>query len=158
MSTLEIRKATAAELDALAPLLAPLPLFTAYNLTAEKLAARWRSGLEKGDGLEIAFDGSQPMGMCWYLPRGVFGTGGYLRTLAVVPTAHSKGIGAQLLRAFEEGCNRPSGGWFLLTSDFNEGAQRFYQRHGYTEVGRMPPGFAAPGIGEVIFWKATPRP
>ena len=86
-----------------------------------------------------------------------FALAGYLRTLAVAPGSHGRGTGALLLAAYERGCESPSGGWFLLTSGFNDGAQRFYQRHGYREVGRLPPGFASPGISEVIFWKGAAR-
>ena len=148
-----IRPATPEDLAALAPRLASLPLFTAYGMDAARLASRWAEGLRKGDRLQIAEAGGALVGMSWFLPRGVFGTGGYLRTLAVAPEAQGQGVGVLLLEDFEAGCSQPSGGWFLLTSDFNEGAQRFYRRHGYSEVGRMPPGFASPRIAEVIFWK-----
>jgi GNAT superfamily N-acetyltransferase len=155
MSPPVIRPATIEDFTLLAPRLAALPLFTAYGLEAARLAARWTEGLAKGDGLLVAESGGALLGLCWFLRRGVFGTGGYLRTIALVPEAVGQGVGPLLLKAFEDGCDRPSGGWFLLTSDFNEGAQRFYQRHGYSEVGRLP-GFAAPHITELIFWK--PRP
>lgn len=151
-----IRPATPEDLTALAPRLAALPLFTAYGMDAAKLASRWADGLKKGDGLFVAEADGALLGVCWYLQRGVFGTAGYLRTIALVPEAHGQGVGPLLLKAYEDGCGQPSGGWFLLTSDFNEGAQRFYQRHGYTEVGRLP-GFAAPNITEIIFWKPRPR-
>jgi ribosomal protein S18 acetylase RimI-like enzyme len=153
MSEPLVRPATVEDLGALAPRLATLPLFTAYGLDAARLASRWTDGLAKGDGLLVAETPGQLLGLCWFLPRGVFGTAGYLRTIALVPEAHGRGIGPLLLKAFEEGCGAPSGGWFLLTSDFNEGAQRFYRRHGYQEVGRLPPGFASSTIGEVVFWK-----
>lgn len=149
---IRLRPATDEDLRALGPKLAPLPLFTAYGLTAEKLTQRWLEGRARSEGLLVAEDEAL-LGICWFLRRGVFGIGGYLRTIALVPEAQGRGVGKLLLEAFEAGCESPSGGWFLLTSDFNEAAQRFYRREGYVEVGRMPPGFAAPGIGEVIFWK-----
>ena len=157
MSESTVRPATLEDLNALAPRLATLPLFTAYGMDAVRLASRWAEGLARGDKLLVAEAEGQLLGLCWFLTRGVFGTAGYLRTIALVPEAHGRGIGPLLLRAFEDGCGQPSGGWFLLTSDFNEGAQRFYRRCGYQEVGRMPPGFASPTIGEVIFWKPRPR-
>lgn len=155
--TVTVRPATEKDLASLAPRLAPLPLFTAYGMDAARLQKRWTEGLGRGDGLLVAEEHGQLLGMCWYLQRGVFGIGGYLRTIAIAPKAQGKGVGLQLLQAFEAGCQQPSGGWFLLTSDFNEGAQRFYKRHGYTEVGRLPPGFASPTIGEIIFWKPGVR-
>ena len=156
-TTPSVRPALERDLELLAGPLAVLPLFTAYGMDAAALQARWMEGLGRGDRLLVAEEAGCLLGLCWFLPRGMFGTAGYLRTIALVPQAHGKGIGPLLLQAFEDGCDRPPGGWFLLTSDFNEGAQRFYRRHGYVEVGRLPPGFAAPGIGEVLFWKPARR-
>ena len=151
-----IRPATPEDLPALAAALAPLPLFKAYGLEATALAARFRGALERGEGLLLATDESGPVGVCWFLTRGTFGTGAYLRTLAIREDRHGSGLGAQLLAAYEAGCGDPPGGFFLLTSDFNEGAQRFYQRYGYHQVGQLP-GFAAPGVTELVFWKPRVR-
>ena len=41
---------------------------------------------------------------------------------------------------------------FLLTSDFNEGAQRFYRRMGYTQIGAIP-SYVVPDVTELIFRK-----
>jgi ribosomal protein S18 acetylase RimI-like enzyme len=154
--TAVIRPATPEDLPALATALAPLPLFKAYGLDATALAARFRGALERGEGLLLALDESGPVGVCWFLTRGTFGTGAYLRTLALREDRQGSGLGARLLEAYEAGCGDPPGGFFLLTSDFNEGAQRFYQRHGYGQVGRLP-GFAAPGVTELVWWKPRVR-
>jgi len=151
-----IRPATPQDLQSLGPPLSQLALFTAYGMDAAALSNRWIDGLARGDGLLIAEAKGQCLGLCWYLRRGVFGSAGYLRTLALVPEALGKGVGPLLLDAYEKGCDTPSGGWFLLTSDFNQGAQRFYQRHGYSEIGRLP-GFAVPHVTELIFWKPRLR-
>jgi GNAT superfamily N-acetyltransferase len=149
-----IRVAVEADLAPLGRLLAPLPLFAAYELTAELLTHRWTQGLERKDGMLVAEADQAPVGLCWFLREGTFANGAYLRTLAVAPGEQSRGTGAALLEAFENACGAPAGGWFLLASDFNDGAHRFYQRHGYAEVGRLP-GFGKPGIVERVFWKPT---
>ena len=41
----------------------------------------------------------------------------------------------------------------LLVSDFNEGAQRFYKRMGYEQIGAIP-GYVLPDVAELIFRKA----
>jgi ribosomal protein S18 acetylase RimI-like enzyme len=151
MSTV-IRPATPEDLPALATALAPLPLFQSYGLDAATLAVRFQGALERGEGLLLATDDSGPVGVCWFLTRGTFGTGAYLRTLAIREDRHGSGLGARLLAAYEAGCGAPTGGYFLLTSDFNTGAQRFYQRHGYRQVGQLP-DFAVPGVSELVFWK-----
>lgn len=147
-----IRPVTPEDLLPLATALAPLPLFKAYGLDALALVARFRGAIERGEGLLMATDERGPLGVCWFLTRGTFGTGAYLRTLAIREDAQGSGLGARLLEAYEAGCAQASGGYFLLTSDFNEGAQRFYQRHGYRQVGELP-GFAVPGVSERVFWK-----
>jgi ribosomal protein S18 acetylase RimI-like enzyme len=43
----------------------------------------------------------------------------------------------------------------LVTTD-NAGARRFYGRHGYRRVGRLP-GLARAGLDETLYWK-TLRP
>jgi ribosomal protein S18 acetylase RimI-like enzyme len=155
MSTV-IRPATREDLAALATALAPLPLFQAYRLDASALTARFEGALERGEGLLLATGDRGPVGVCWFLTRGTFGTGAYLRTLAVSEAQQGSGLGARLLEAYEAGCGSPPGGYFLLTSDFNTGAQRFYQRHGYRQVGQLP-DFAVPGVSELIFWKPRVR-
>ena len=150
-----IRPATHEDLQHLAALLAPEPLFSAYDLSAEALEKRWCDALTRGEGILVACPEAQPVGLCWFSPSGAFALGAYLRLIAVSSSAQSQGLGAHLLAAFEDACAKLTGGWFLLTSDFNTAAQRFYQRHGYREVGQLP-DFAKPGITERIFWKPLP--
>jgi GNAT superfamily N-acetyltransferase len=153
MSEPWIRPVREEELSALAESLAPLELFVRYGLNAKALVARWREGLAQG-GQEIltALVDEKPRAVCWFFPRGTFGSGAYLRTLAVADGLRGQGLGAKLLAEYEARVGRPRGGYFLLAADFNEGAHRFYTRHGYREVGALP-GFAAPGVTERIFWK-----
>ncbi|MFL5347615.1 MAG: GNAT family N-acetyltransferase [Hyalangium sp.] len=150
-----IRPATPEDLSALGTALAPLPLFRAYQLTASALTQRFESALQRGEGLLLAELEGAPVGVCWFIARGAFGTGAYLRTLAVKEGLQGQGVGAELLRGYERGSGDPPGGWFLLASDFNAGAHRFYERYGYREAGRLP-DFAAQGVTERIYWK--PRP
>jgi ribosomal protein S18 acetylase RimI-like enzyme len=152
MAGLHIRAAEAADVAALAEALAPLPLFTAYGFTAAQLEERFHGALSRGEGLLVAARDSEPVGVCWFLESGTFATGSYLRLLAVKPGLQGQGVGELLLRAWEARGASAGGGLFLLASDFNEAAHRFYARHGYRETGRLP-GFARPGVTEVIFWK-----
>jgi len=155
MNELQIKTPSADDLVSLGARLAPLPLFVAYGANAETLSRRWIEGQKKGEGLLVASGPEGLLGLCWFLKGGTFSTGAYLRTLAVVPQSHSRGVGAALLQAYEQACDEPAGGWFLLASDFNGGAHRFYARHGYAPVGRLP-DFAKKGIVEHIYWKAPP--
>lgn len=61
---------------------------------------------------------------------------GYIGSLAVFDGATGRGIGRELIRAAEEKiCEAGNQTVYLSVSDFNDGAQRFYLRHGYERIG-----------------------
>lgn len=150
-----VRPAAPADLPALAQALAPLPLMQRYGQTPERLHGSLTGALARGEGV-LVYDDGAPRGLAWYLPTGTLGLGGYLRLLAVSPDAHGGGIGATLLDGYEAGVFASSAHAFLLVSDFNEAAQRFYERHGYRRVGALP-GLVLPDVSELIYWKPRPR-
>jgi ribosomal protein S18 acetylase RimI-like enzyme len=147
----KIRPLVEGDVDALAAALADLPLMLRYKRTAAALAADLRAGLARGDGLDL-YDDDGPRGIAWYLPSGTLGLGGYLRLLAITGDTQRKGAGAALLVAFETGVATLSRHAFLLVSDFNAPAQRFYEKHGYTRVGALP-GLVLPDVAELIYHK-----
>jgi GNAT superfamily N-acetyltransferase len=116
---------------------------------AESLLLAYGAAATAGDAESAA---AELWGLARFCSRGQFGNGGYLRLLALRPGCEGRGIGTLLLRAVEEEVKQHSSALFLLTSDFNLGAQRFYARHGYLAAGTLP-DFARPGITENIFWK-----
>lgn len=147
------------DVAALAQLLADLPLMQRYRRSAGALATDLRAGLERGDGLLVSRDaaGAAPTGVAWFTPTGTLGLGGYLRLLAVGAGDQGRGTGAALLAAFETAlAGARSRHAFLLASDFNTAAQRFYQAHGYVQVGRLP-GLVVPDVDELILWKRLAR-
>jgi ribosomal protein S18 acetylase RimI-like enzyme len=147
-----IRPLAPEEVPALAGRLAALPLMARYGRTADKLEAALRGALGRGEGLLVSEEGGTVAGLAWFLPAGTLALGGYLKLIAVLPGVQGRGTGAALLAAFEAEVARASAHAFLLVSDFNDGAQRFYERHGYTRVGAMP-GLVLADVGEVLYWK-----
>jgi ribosomal protein S18 acetylase RimI-like enzyme len=148
-----IRPLAPVDIDPLAAALADLPLLQRYRRGAAALAGDLRAALARGDGLLVWDEGAGARALCWYSASGTFGPlGGYLRLIAVTPGTTGQGIGAALLEAFERGVVVASRHAFLLVSDFNEGAQRFYERHGYTRLGAVP-GAVLADVDEVIYWK-----
>jgi ribosomal protein S18 acetylase RimI-like enzyme len=139
------------------------PLLCRYGVTAAGLGAELRrlatdQGEQSGQAGPDAATRlllAEAEGLCGFARfqvRGTLGAGGYLQLIALAPGAEGRGVGAALLAAVEDEVRRHSPALFLLTSDFNEGAQRFYERHGYQRAGSLP-DFARPGITEHIFWK-----
>ena len=149
---MEVRPAVAADLAPLAAGLAGLDLMKRYGRGEAKLAADLSQAVAAGDGLLLAVEAGRPVGMAWFLRQGTLGLGGYLKLMAVLPGAQSRGLGAGLLASTEGTLARTTGHGFLLCSDFNGPAQAFYERHGWTRVGALP-GLVLPDVAELIYWK-----
>jgi ribosomal protein S18 acetylase RimI-like enzyme len=64
-------------------------------------------------------------------------------------------MGEKLLTEAEKIMSAKVNDVFLLVSDFNQGAQRFYQRCGYRQVGAIP-NYVKAGVNELIFHKRLP--
>jgi len=152
-----IRPLAQEDVSRLAAVLSRLPLLVRYRRPAQQLADDLRTALERGDGLLVEEREGEPRGLAWFLRAGTLGVGGYLKLLAVSPESTGEGIGAALLAAFEGEVGKESRHAFLLVSDFNDGAQRFYERHGYARVGAVP-GLVLPDVAEVVYWKRLPAP
>lgn len=149
---MSVRPLTAADLPCLAPALAALPLMQRYGRDAARIAADLGAALGRGDGLLAWDEGGAARGLAWFLREGTLGMGGYLRLIAVAGAAQGAGAGAALLAAFEAEVSRASRHAFLLVSDFNEAAQRFYAGRGYARVGAIP-GLVLPDVAELVYWK-----
>lgn len=147
-----IRPLSPAEIPALAAALAEVPLMVRYGRDAAALARSLTQAHARGDGLVVAEDAGAVCGLAWFLGSGTLAMGGYLKLIAVLPGQEGRGTGVSLLRAFEAETARASRHAFLLVSDFNAGAMRFYEREGYTRVGAMP-GLVLPDVAEVLYWK-----
>lgn len=132
-------------------------LWQRYHLTEERIAADFAAGLARGDLLLVVDAALPARGFAWCLLAGMFGAFPYLKRIGVDPACAGQGLGGRLLDRLErELLDRQRRELFLLVSDFNLDAQRFYQRHGYEEIGRIS-DLALPGITEVLFRKPLTR-
>jgi ribosomal protein S18 acetylase RimI-like enzyme len=107
-----------------------------------------REGLERW--LAVTESGT-PVGFALLNFSGAFV--GYLQTLCVAPDHRGCGVGSALLAFTEEQVFARSANFFLCVSDFNEGAQRLYLRHGFTLVGRLD-DYLVPGHAELLLRKS----
>ncbi len=148
---MNVRPLAAAEIPALARALADVPLMIRYARTPQGLEAALAAAHARGERLLVADDGAI-RGLAWFLTHGTLALGGYLRLIAMLPGAEGKGAGAALLGAFEAETAKESRHAFLLVSDFNAGAQRFYERHGYVRAGALR-GLVLPDVEELLYWK-----
>jgi ribosomal protein S18 acetylase RimI-like enzyme len=150
---MQIRQIREDDILLCAQLASSLPLGKTYGFTVEDWIRKLKQARnEEGNLLFVAEEEDRLAGFAWVHTHGAFLAAPYLRFIAVDPSFQGRGVGTLLLKEFEER-TRPLGkDWFLLVSDFNTGAQLFYEKHGYQRVGALP-GFAKEGITEVIMVK-----
>ncbi len=96
------------------------------------------------------------IGFMGIVPKGGFGQFPFLSILAVKKRYRNKNIGKQLLDTFETLAFKGNDCSFVLCSDFNKEAQKFYKKHKYIECGKIP-GLFKPGITELIYIKHKRR-
>jgi ribosomal protein S18 acetylase RimI-like enzyme len=92
------------------------------------------------------------VGFIVFYPERGFPIGGYIKALGVHKQYRRKGIGAALMRFAERRIFRHWPNVFLLVSDFNAQAQRFYRQLGYSKVGFIPDAVIR-GHGEWVYRK-----
>lgn len=143
------------DLPAVAAIMARNALWQRYGVTLASAAQRLQRGLENGATIAVAEAEGQIAGFVWYVVEGAFQRSGYIMLFGVAPDAHGQGIGRALLSHAEAALFAVSPSIILLVSDFNREAQRFYQRHGYTQVGALP-DYVRPGVSELIYFKSRP--
>jgi ribosomal protein S18 acetylase RimI-like enzyme len=99
--------------------------------------------------------GGTTVGFSYHAPAAMTDRAWYLYWIAVEPGLQGKGVGAELLNHVE-GAVRGVGGRVLLVETSGlapyEPARRFYLRHGYELVARVP-DYYADGDDQVIFRK-----
>lgn len=145
-----IRPMVMGDIEACATIVGETPLWRdRYGISQIRAAALLQGAIDRKEGLLIADEQGVPIGFAWYLMKGAFGRSGYLRLLAVRTDRRNSHAGAALLEAVEGAVGQDL---FILVSDFNTDARRFYSRHGYKEIGQIP-GYILPDVTEIILWR-----
>ncbi|MBN1562843.1 MAG: GNAT family N-acetyltransferase [Anaerolineae bacterium] len=155
MADVVIRPMIQADLPRVVDWLVQTPLGQRYLFQADHIRHSLETGLQQTDTLLVADTdraGGQACGLIWCLPKGAFGRSAYVRLIAVREDHTGHGIGAALLQQAEQVLVASSPDLFLLVSDFNTAAQRFYQRMGYQQLGAIP-GYVLADVTELIYWK-----
>jgi ribosomal protein S18 acetylase RimI-like enzyme len=147
-----IRDATATDAAPLAAAVHELPLLRRYGVTEEGLRRDLEGALARGEGLLCATCDGAPVGFAWFLESGTFALGGYLRLIALAPGHQGAALGTRLLDEVERRVAGRCRHMFLLVSDFNADAQRFYARRGYVESGALR-GLVRADVDERVYWK-----
>ncbi len=154
MDNITIRPMTTKDIAIVVHWMIHVPLWQRYGVRAAAAKAQFEEGVQRHDILLVSDAGPEKRacGFTWCLPEGAFGLSPYLRLIGVQPGLNSSGMGSALLEATERAAAQSSKDMFLLVSDFNVDAQRFYRRHGYEQIGHIP-GYVLPDVAELIFRK-----
>lgn len=156
MSELSFATATPEQLEACAAIVGTTELYARYGRdTASALTALERAHGDPKAEVLVARLGDAVAGFAWMVMRGAFDAAAYLRLIAVAEDHRGQRIGERILAELERRYGSPHG-LFLLVSDFNEAAQRFYERLGYAHIGTVP-AFVNANIDELIYFKACPE-
>jgi ribosomal protein S18 acetylase RimI-like enzyme len=147
-----IRAIQQEDVPALAQVMATTALWQRYNVTEDSAARRLQSGLDQGATILVAEIDQSPIGFVWYVTNGAFNRSGYIMLIGVEQNVRSKGVGRALMREAEMIMFKKVNDVFLLVSDFNSGAQNFYRRLGYEQVGVIR-DYVIEGVDELIFRK-----
>ena len=134
------------DIPAISAWMVEMPLWKRYGVTEAGASAQFAQALQRGDLLLVA----ENCGFAWCQLGAGFGRSDYLRLIGVRSDCAGQGIGAALLTEIETRVQTSD--LLLLVSDFNEGAQRFYRRMGYDQIGAIP-GYVLPDVTELIFRK-----
>jgi ribosomal protein S18 acetylase RimI-like enzyme len=136
-----------------APMMASIEPWRRYGLTEERARTQLEFAIRRRDIVLTAdVDGATARCVGWCIPHGMFDRSPYLRWLAVHPDNAGGGIGAALLEAVETIARRYGDDIFLLAAEFNTGAHRFYERHGYVRYAILP-NYVVAGVAELLYWK-----
>ncbi len=142
--------------ERLAEAVADLPLMKRYGRDAVSLSRAMAESCGPGGPARILCAQVTPShdmaGLVWFHETGTFGMGGYLKLLAVFPGHERRGLGLRLLRAAERAVVCRSPFFFLLVTEDNEPAIRFYERAGYVRGGRME-RLVLPDADELVYYR-----
>jgi len=149
----KIRPMRESDITPLARLMASTPLWQRYDIAEASASKRLAAGLADGATIAVAELDGEPVGFIWRVERGAFNRSGYIMLIGVKPELRGRGIGQALIEHAEASLFASSSDIFLLVSDFNYDAQRFYTQLGYEQVGAIP-DYVVLGITELIFHKS----
>jgi GNAT superfamily N-acetyltransferase len=134
----------------LAAAIVAMPPWSAMDYPADAMA---RFLAMAGDGASrylIEVDGAEAGAVAVRHP---WLKGPYLELLALLPPFQHRGIGAGIMSWFEQaGRGLGARNLWVCASSFNDGALRFYQRHGFRPAATLP-GLVAESYDEILLRK-----
>jgi GNAT superfamily N-acetyltransferase len=113
-----------------------------------------RYGLERGEIIHVINNKEDFLGFGWVVERGAFCSYPYIQAIAVKRAYRSIGAGSFLLSHIEQTCFSRSTCIFTLSSSASPKLLRFFHRHGYKQVGKIPQ-LCLPDLDELLLMKTN---
>lgn len=124
----------------------------AYFGTAGQTECFLRQGFEQNEVTCALNKEGFFVGFIWYTMNSSFRGFPFIQALAVKPSFRSIGAGSYLISRFEEAAFATASTIFVLVGSANQGAMRFFKRHQYRAIGRIP-NLILPRVDEVLLSK-----
>lgn len=154
MPPVRIRPLRQSDLTSCAAIVAGEPLWRRYGISERRARGLLAAAARRRDLVYVAEHRSGVIGFVWFQLDGTFAHSGYVRWIGTAAEARRKGIGSALMKFAEQRILRRGPNVFLLVSDFNRRAQRFYHARGYGRVGALK-DYVIPGVTELIYRKTV---
>ncbi len=123
-----------------------------YFPSEKKVHDLLREGINNGEIYVAIGQDNKCLGFIWIIWEGMFHVCPMVHVIAVQEKYRSKGIGKELFAFFEKLAFPAYSKAFLVVSDFNPDAMRFYEQLGYKKVGEIPDLYKA-GVTEYLMMK-----
>jgi len=130
------------------------PLWQRYGISEGRARRLIAAAARRRDPVYVAVQGARVLGFVWFQLDGTFAYSGYVRWIGTAAASRRKGIGSALMKFAEQRILRRGPNVFLLVSDFNRRAQRFYRARGYGRVGVLT-DYVIPGVTELVYRKTV---
>lgn len=150
---ISIVKGTMKNLDECVDALVNSEIGAVYFSPEQRARAFLQEGLSKGEVFVALDEHRNCVGYIWFTLNGAFYKFPYVLNIAIKNELRGRGIGKKLLSFFEDKGFEKASKLFLLVSDLNVTAKKFYHAMGYQEVGLIP-DLIKKGVGECIMMKS----
>ncbi len=147
---MKIRQLRETDIDEVARIMSSTELWQRYGVDFESARKRFKQALRGKAHMFVAEIEGKVAGFLWYVPRGAFDRSGYIELIGIKNTYRGRGIGKALMEFVEKEFNPDD--IFLLVSDFNKEAQKFYEKLGFVKIGEIK-DYVVKGITEFIYHK-----
>lgn len=145
---IEIRQMQEDDIASLANWVLEIPLWQRYKLNKKTLISNFQIALKNKEQIIIATIDKQVCGFAWLQPKGFLNRSPYLKMIGIKNDYQGLGLGQELISHLEQDKTE----LFLLVSDFNTNAHKFYKKLGYKQIGTIPK-YILDDVDELIFYK-----